>query len=357
MVASRIQTRNWKKGYQFAVCTGLVFISAAFCFLLKDFTGYRSVAVILLMVVSVIATLFEIGPVLTAAVLSACIWNFFFIPPILTFHIGTTEDTLFFFMYFTVVLVHASLTFQIRKAEEKARKEEEKETTIRLFNTVLNSLSHEIRTPVSMIISSVDLLKSPEQMLPEADRQELLAEIEKASDRLNRQVGNLLDMSRLESGFLVPKPDWTDIAEVLDSIQIRLPVHLKKIRVDLPEKMPLVYVDAGLLETAVYNIVLNAVNHAPDHTLVILSVEYDELNLHIRVSDEGPGIPEKYRTEIFGKFIRVPGSKTGGVGLGLSVVKGICEALGGYVEMGGKSSEFHISVPCKFSFINRLNHE
>ncbi len=106
------------------------------------------------MTVSFIAMSFEILPVLVAAVLSAVIWNFFFIPPVYTFHINNAEDVSLFSFYFFIALVNTVLTFNIREAEKKARDKEEKENTIKLYNTLLNSLSHELRTPVSIIIAS-----------------------------------------------------------------------------------------------------------------------------------------------------------------------------------------------------------
>ncbi|NTW32317.1 MAG: DUF4118 domain-containing protein, partial [Bacteroidetes bacterium] len=119
----------------------IVAVSIA-CFFTADFIGYKVVALLLLVVVSLLAMVFDILPVLLAALLSALIWNFFFIPPLFTFHIADTEDALMFLMYFVIALVNAVLTFKIREAEKKARDKEEKENTIKLYNTLLNSLSH-----------------------------------------------------------------------------------------------------------------------------------------------------------------------------------------------------------------------
>jgi two-component system sensor histidine kinase KdpD len=114
-----------------------------------DYTGYRVVALILLLAVSILAMLFDILPVLFTALSSALIWNFFFIPPIFNFHVGTPEDVL---MYFVVALINAVLTFKIRQIEKKTSDEENREKTIMLYNTLLNSLSHELRTPICMTL-------------------------------------------------------------------------------------------------------------------------------------------------------------------------------------------------------------
>lgn len=188
------------------------------CFLFVDLVGYRVVALVLLVTVSLLAMLFEISPVLIAAVLSALIWNFFFIPPIFTFHVDHAEDLLMFLMYFLVAMVNAVLTFKIREAETIARDKEEKENALRHYNVLLNSLSHELRTPIATIIGAVDTLKENNKQLTELSKEELLNSIDLASIRLNRQVENLLNMSRVETGMFKLKLDWCDLNDLIHSI-------------------------------------------------------------------------------------------------------------------------------------------
>ena len=164
------------------------------------------------------AMLFDIFPVLLTAVLSGLILNYFFIQPLFTFHITNTEDILLFLMYLIIALVNAVLTFKIREAEKKARDKEEKVKTIQLYDTLLNSLSHELRTPIATIVGSIDILKENRNKLSETSQKELLEEIDKASIRLNRQVENLLNMSRLETGMLKLKRDWCDVNELIYTV-------------------------------------------------------------------------------------------------------------------------------------------
>src|SRR5690606_34735909 len=140
--------------------------------------GYRAIALILLLVVSFNAILFDIFPVLLSALLSALIWNFFFIPPTFNLHIGTPEDGLLFLMYFVIASINAVLTHKIREAERREREDEEKLKSIKLYNTLLNSLSHELRTPISTIIGAIDTIKDNNSKLSEQNRIELYAEIE-----------------------------------------------------------------------------------------------------------------------------------------------------------------------------------
>ena len=201
------------KQYIFSVF--LVCATSIVCRAISPYIGYKVVAFILLVIVSFIAMFFDILPVLLAAVLSALIWDYFFIPPYFTFQVGTTEDTILLFMYFIVALVSGVLTYKIRQIEKVSRQKEEKANTVKLYNTLLNSLSHELRTPIAAIIGATDNLQRNDIRLTSHNRFELIAEISKASFRLNRQVDNLLNMSRLESGFLQPKKDWCDIDELV----------------------------------------------------------------------------------------------------------------------------------------------
>ncbi|HUQ65346.1 MAG TPA: DUF4118 domain-containing protein, partial [Flavitalea sp.] len=178
----------------------LVIAVAAACYGFTQYMGYRFVALILLLTVSVLAISFDIFPVLVSAVLSALIWDFFFIPPSFNFHVDTSEDMILLVMYFVIAMINAVMTYKIRQVEKTARKKEEKANAIKLYNTLLNSLSHELRTPISTIIGATDNLQSNNHHLTTNNREQLLTEIYKASSRLNEQVENLLNMSRLESG-------------------------------------------------------------------------------------------------------------------------------------------------------------
>lgn len=182
---------------QCLISVGIIVLLATICFYFGGHLAYRTVALIMLLSVSILAMLMDILPVLLAALSSALIWNFFFIPPRFTFHIDKAEDVLMFSSYFVVALVNAVLTFKIKKEEEKSRDKEEKENALKLYNTLLNSLSHELRTPIATILGAVDTLKENEN-LAEKSKMELLTQIDIASIRLNGQVENLLNMSAIK---------------------------------------------------------------------------------------------------------------------------------------------------------------
>jgi two-component system sensor histidine kinase KdpD len=354
-------TRKYILLHQYLISIALVLLTATACFLGNPFIGYKTVALLLMVSVSIIAMLFDILPVLCAAILSALIWNFFFIPPILTFHIDNTEDVLMFLLYFIIALVNAVLTFKIRKEETKVRHKEEKENTIKLYNTLLNSLSHELRTPISTIIGAVDILKENNKKISTSNQTELLNQIDIASIRLNRQVENLLNMSRLETGMLKPNLDWCDTNELINDVINKFSFGFKQNIVFQPlESLPLLKFDRGLIEQVLQNLVHNAINYTPETATILIEATLKSGNCLIKITDNGNGIPESKLPYIFDKFYRLPQTKTGGSGLGLSIVKGFVEAHNGNIKVmnvatGGLS--FIVELPVEASYINNLKNE
>lgn len=346
---------------QFFVSSALVVTVAIICFIFSNLIGYKVVALILLLTVSVTAMLADILPVLGTAILSALIWNFFFIPPLFTFTIRSAEDLLMFLMYFIVALVNAVLSFKIRAAEKKARNKEEKENTIRLYNTLLNSLSHEIRTPLATIIGAVDTLQESSTKLSPNQQTELLSQIDTASIRLNRQVENLLNMSRLESGMLHLKLDWCDINELIFSVLSKLTsINSHTITFSPNENLPLFKLDGGLIEQVIHNIVYNALLYTPQSTKILITPSNNAGNCIIEIEDNGTGFPESELPYVFDKFYRVPNTKAGGSGLGLSIAKGFTEAHNGTIVLENNKisgAKFTIVIPAKTTFLNEFKNE
>lgn len=356
-----LNTRKYPIRVQFVLCIALVLLVSCISFYMQAYIGYKVVALLLLMTVSFIAMLFEILPVIVTAVLSALIWNFFFIPPLFTFHIEETEDALLFFLYFLIALINTVLTFKIREAEKKARDKEEKENIIRLYNTLFNSLSHELRTPISTIIGALDTLKENKTTLSEKNQTELLSVINKASFRLNREVDNLLNMGRLESGMLRLNIDWCDISEIIHTvIQKLVPGGTINIEFNPGDNLPYFRMDAGIIEQVVYNLLHNAIYHTPESTTVRIDVIHHSDSCVITVADNGPGFPENEIPLVFDKFYRLSDSKTGGIGLGLSIVKGFIEAHNGKVTLENTNTggaKFTIEIPAEATYINNLKNE
>lgn len=347
---------------QYLISIALIILTSSICFVSVEIIGYKVVALILLVVVSMLAMLFNIKAVMLAAFLSALIWNFFFIPPLFTFHISDTEDTLMFLMYFLIALVNAVLTNKIRVAEKKAWDKEEKVKTIKLYNTILNSLSHELRTPISTIIGSIDTLKENREKISVENQEALMAEIENASTRLNQQVENLLNMSRLESGHIKLNLDWYDSSDIVNLVIQRLPKIKTQHNIifNPKENLPLFKLDAGFIEHILYNIMHNALQYTPVNSIIKVEVEYKNRLMEITIEDNGKGFPESEIQYVFDKFYRLPQTITGGTGLGLSIAKGFTEAHGGTIKLentlhGG--ARFIITIPTEITFISDLKNE
>jgi two-component system, OmpR family, sensor histidine kinase KdpD len=344
---------------QYAISIIVVLLVAAFSLVLHNFIGYRVVAFLLLVTVSVLAMFLDIIPVMIAAVLSALLWDFLFIPPTFTLTIGTTEDRFLLLMYFVIALIHGVLTNRIRRVQKEVRKREEKANAIKFYNTLLNSLSHELRTPITTIIAATDNLMHAEK-ISESDKTELVSEISIASMRLNQQVENLLSMSRLESGVFQIRKDWCDVRELIYTTLQRFDLSKYQINVSVPENLPLFKLDFGLMEQVLHNLINNAVQHTGEGTDIVIKAASFENKLILEISDSGKGFPESEIKKVFDKFYRVQGSKTGGTGLGLSIVRGFVEAHNGTVTLHNlplRGAMFTIEIPTEVSYINSLKNE
>jgi two-component system sensor histidine kinase KdpD len=366
---------------QIAFSLILVIVVSGICYAFNYIIDYKIVAFILLLTVSFLAVVFDLLPVLLASIVSALIWNYFFIEPRHTFMIHSVEDTVLLSMYFLVATINGILTYRMRRIEKQAMEKEEKAKTIKLYNTLFNTLSHELKTPISTIIAATDNLKENTKNLTEENKEELVSEISVASLRLNQQVGNLLNMSRLESGNMTLKKDWCDINELIYSVVNRLEENLRHhhVHISIEKNIPFYKLDYVLIEQVIYNLLYNASIYTPEHSDIFISAKNNsdkifvlapskkekselssEINsLVVQVEDRGTGFPEDELEKVFDRFYRLQNTKTGGTGLGLSIVKGFVEAHEGkvFLENVPHGARFTIEIPAEVSFINNLKNE
>jgi two-component system sensor histidine kinase KdpD len=489
---------------QYLITSVLVILASLACYLVKDLVGYQVISFVLLFLVSILALFFGTGPILLAATSCALIWDYFFIPPQFTLHIGKAEDVLMLIMFFIIALLNGILTSRVRRQEKKIRIREERthalyqltkeltmasgidevsqiavryikkyfnlecaiilknninqldnqvknETKIRLsqnelsiaawvykhsskagkytdtlpstditfypltgnndsigiiavkhskpftqgeeqfweaflsqisgkyereflrdaakkvyilnesdklYKTLFNSISHELRIPVATIIGATDTLLM--HSYPEETRRKLYAEINTASIRLNRLIENLLNMSRLESGRITPHLDWCDVHDLANKVADNLKQELLSFKLSavIPTDMPLVFIDFGLIEQVLNNLVLNATQNTPAGTNIRLKFFFDQGALTIQVMDRGKGFPISELLSVFEKFYRGKDALAGGTGLGLSIVKGYVEAHGGTVIAENRKNGgaiFTIKIPVKSSQKEILN--
>lgn len=198
----------------------------------------------------------------------------------------------------------------------------------RIRTALLAAVSHDLRTPLAGIKAAVSSLRSDDVAWSEEDRAELLEGIEEGADRLDHLVGNLLDMSRLQTGTVTPLIREIDVDEVVPMALGGVPDG--SVELDVPESLPMVAVDPGLLERSVANLVENAVKYSPSGELVRVSASAIADRVEVRVVDRGPGVPDEAKERIFEPFQRYGDAPRGaGVGLGLAVARGFAEAMNG----------------------------
>jgi two-component system sensor histidine kinase KdpD len=200
---------------------------------------------------------------------------------------------------------------------------------------MMNSVSHDLRTPLSTVLGSATTLIDYGKDLSPAVRADLLDSIREEAERLNRYVGDLLDMTRLEGGALKIRAEWTDVRDILNAAAERVSRRLgeRTMTRDFPAELSLVKVDEGLLEQALVNILENAIAYSPDGSTIELAAYEDRSSIVISIEDEGKGIPTAELERVFDKFRRMEESsdRTKGVGLGLAIAKGFVEAMDGRI--------------------------
>lgn len=208
----------------------------------------------------------------------------------------------------------------------------------RLRSALLNSVSHDLRTPLATVLGSVTTLIDFGKSVEPAVRDDLLLSIREEAERLNRYVGDLLDMTRLEGGALVTRRDWTDVRDVIAAAIARVSRRLGKrtIHRDFPAELSMVRADPGLLEQVLVNILENAIAYSEDGALIETAAYEDRGNVVISIEDEGRGIPTEELERVFEKFRRLEestdrGERGKGAGLGLAIAKGFVEAMGGRI--------------------------
>lgn len=225
------------------------------------------------------------------------------------------------------------------------------EASERLRAALFNSISHDMKTPLASILGAVSSLVDDGDLYSEDQKATLLNSIKKGALRMDRFINNLLDMARLESGYMQLHPDWFDIQDIIgvtlrDNHEI-LTEHV--IKVDIPDKFRLVWMDYALVEQVLTNLLHNAVKFSPPGSEIIITVTEEKQQLVVSVADQGVGIAKGDEELIFDKFYRLQSpNNVSGTGLGLSICRGIIEAHGGKIwaeNLPERGSRLSFSLP------------
>jgi two-component system, OmpR family, sensor histidine kinase KdpD len=293
-------------------------------------------------------------PAIVAAVASSLLLNWYFTPPVHTWTIDSPQNLLALVLFVAVAVAVGSVVHLAARravlaaalATQAARAQGLAEGN-RIRTTLLAAVGHDLRTPLASVKASVSTLRQTDVTWSSQDQAELLATIEEGADRLNALIGNLLDMSRLTAGSLQPFLRPTAIDEVA-------PVALRgldaggRMQLEVPDDLPLVRTDPGLLERVLANLFANALAYSPPHRDPVLRARPAGDAVLLEIVDYGRGVPDELKTQMFEPFKRLEGrsgpgagaepapavalATAGGVGLGLAVVRGFLDIMGGSVE-------------------------
>lgn len=347
---------------RYASAAGLVALAVAVGWLAGPALGAASLAMLLLAPVLASGVWLGLRPALLAALLAAVSLNVFFMEPRFSLAIVRPADFVTFAVFFLAALATGGLAGRVREAARRAEAKaaelsallddrdalnqaEAENAALRradeLRAALVNSVSHDFRTPLSTVLGSATTLIEFEDSLSPKVRRDLLASIRDEADRLNRSIGDLLDLARLEAGALQPREDWVDVRAVIGSIIERL--GGRPVARDFPAQLSKLKSDPVLLEQAIGNLVENAIRHAEGARIEIAAYE-DAADLVIAVEDDGPGIPPGRLPQVFDRF------QGEGVGLGLAIAKGLTEALGGRIAAvspirDGRGTRMLIAIP------------
>jgi two-component system, OmpR family, sensor histidine kinase KdpD len=289
-------------------------------------------ALLLLVAVAITASLGGFWPAMLATLCGFVALDYFFESPSLSFAVSALGTSLDLIAFVFVAVLLGVLNARLRTARQRADAARlQAETALRARDEALAIVSHDLRTPLTAIKTSVSTLRNPGMPLTDATRVELLGTIEAEADRLVHFVGDALAMSRLESG-ITPDPQWNALGEIVSAVLDRTTPILddRPVDFDVPDTLPLARFDAGLLDQALSNVLANVGMHTPSGTPVSIVGRVENGTVRVEVSDGGPGIPREARERVFAKFERLTDQRVG-TGLGLAIARAAATAQGGEV--------------------------
>lgn len=287
-----------------------------------------------------------------SAVLCVAAFDYLFVPPQGTFSVDDVQYLLTFGIMVAVALVVSALmAARQRQSEAQARLAVEAETE-RIRSALLASISHDLRTPLAVMTGASSSLVEGGDRLAPAERAALARSVYEQARDMSEQVAKVLQMTRIETGAIQVRRDWADLGEIAGAVLARLSERLAhhRVLVDLPPDLPLVRVDATLIDQALANLLENAARHTPTGTVVRLRAACAAGEMTVSVEDYGPGLDERDVERVFEKFHRgTSEGGAGGVGLGLAIARAIVRLHGGRtwaekIPAGGTAFRFTLPI-------------
>ena len=322
----------------------VVFVTAAIAEL-KPYVPVLSLGVLYVFAVLPVAVVWGIGPATLVSVASMLAFNWFFLPPTHTFQLSDGANWLALAVYLVTAVVVSALAASARRRAELAELREREAAALAgevleaealrrsdaIKTAVLHAVSHDLRSPLTAIVAASSVLGNPQLVLADADRSELISTIRSEAERLDRIVGNLLDLSRLDGGVAAPHPELWPPEELVGRAVEELGLEAERVAADIDADAPPVRVDAVQIERVLVNLLDNALKFSPPGSPVQVRAEERDGELLIHVIDQGPGVAAGEREAVFEPFRRGDGVAARGAGLGLAIARGFSEANGARV--------------------------
>ncbi len=260
-----------------------------------------------------------------AGVLSGVTFNYFFTTPRFSLHMSNIDDIVNLLIFLIIAVITSYLAAFYRTQQEALKRAE-------LRASILMSVSHDLRTPLSTIIGTLSTLQAYEDKLPKQEKAELLSGALEESHRLHRYIENLLQATKLQQGIKL-NAVYLDVSNIVNKVVTRFTSN--RLKIVQTDDLPMVYASAYLLEQAIYNVVDNALKYSPKETTVTITCLARDNTVVIDILDLGPGINGKDKNAVFDLFFstRQGDSGEGGTGIGLTVAKGLIEAHKGSISI------------------------
>lgn len=340
--------RAWV-GYAWAIAGVLLCTLAGFA--MRPRFELVNVAMVYLLAVAVIALRYTLGPAIAAAILSVAAFDWLFVPPRGRFTVDDVQYFLTFAIMVAVALVISRLVERVRRqADAQARLGIAAETE-RIRSALLASISHDLRTPLAVMAGASSSLAERGERLSPDERRALAQSVFDQAREMSEHVAKVLEMTRLEAGAIELSRDWAALPEIVSSVLARLRERLAahRVIVELPDDLPLVRVDAPLVEQALSNLLENCAKHTPAGTIVRVRAQRGESEVTVTVEDYAAGLSDAELEQLFAKFHRgtVEGSGTD-IGLGLAICRAIVRLHGGdaWAERApGGGTAFRFTLP------------
>ncbi len=309
-----------------------IFLATCLGYFFQSMLPTRDLIMFYLLAVVVVAFSWGRGPAIAASLASVAIFDFLFVPPQFGFIPIHKYDWVALVSLLTVALIISHLTSRVRTTALKIELLHEKE---KLQSVLLNSISHDLKTPLVTITGALSSLAEDEK-LDEKNRRELITAAFEEAERLNHLVGNLLDMTRVETGAMHPSAKLCDVQDMIGAALQCFPkkeLEAHPVQIHITPGLPDIAADYTLMLKALVNVLDNAFKYSPPGSPVEIEAKIAGDYVNIVITDKGPGIPQKDLTKIFDKFYRVKQTeKIPGIGLGLAISKGIVEAHRGKIR-------------------------